>query len=438
VSAVPEFRNWGIVKPAAKNTYAADSGTGITGDYRYKYTYVNSDSGHESSASPASDVRTVANKTINLNGFTLSADPQVDKINVYRTTNAGANYYYLTQLNNTGTPTYADSTADTGLGTTEAPLYNDPPPVDFMAIEEWDGVIWGFAPNSTVLYFSNTEYYSGTGNPEESYHPDNFINLRAKIFGIRKSPNFNELWVHTSKGIYGIVPTFIDADPYRAVPRNTTLYSGTPYAIVNIYNQQWFVTEDWRVISIDSAGNISYESFNIEPDLNGANKTKIGICQGTQYRGKNKNQFRFIFPVSGVNTPNIMLAANYLQRTPPDETGVAHPVWEYHKINANTLGVVKDSAGNDILYTGTAGNLLIKQDHLTSDDGVAIDWSFELGWFRGALDETRSMIPRWIVQYFNPLGNWSFTLSTSFDFGVCQRTAREYSRMRSLHGTATG
>ena len=108
----------------------------------------------------------------------------------------------------------------------------------------------------------------------------------------------------------------------------------------------------------------------------------------------------------------------HLQRTPPDEVGAAHPVWEYHKISATAIGVVKDGDGNDALYTGTLGNLMIRQDYLSDDDGVAIDWSFELGWFRGTTDQTRSLMPRWIVQYFNPLGNWSFNLNTLFDFGV--------------------
>lgn len=648
---LPEFRNWGIVAPATKPTCALTAGT-MDGVYQYVYTYVNTASGHESSASPESDAVSPSTQGVIVTVKT-SLDPQVDKINIYRTTDQGANYFYVTQIDNdngsslvldgtddyitvpdnaafdfgsgdftlkcrfnlsvigglyevmgkwnpfanqaswaltlrtdtnkvqfsysadgtaatvvgftysawaintwhdlefcrsgnfiycfidgvaltcessnafsvtlfdstapvyigarqssaasavvarflngyidelviskgiarhtsnfslsqvatvsdsytsllmhfddvnnsvttpgmadsspngfTVTPvnhakistaewalpnatlqydlTYTDDADDTALGTTEAPLYNDPPPVPFLAAEEWDGVIWGFTVDSTIIYFSNTEYYSVNGNPEESFHPDNFINLRAKVFGIRKSPNFNELWVHTSKGIFGIVPTFIDADPYRAVPRNTTMYSGTPYAIVNIYNQQWFVTEDWRVISIDSAGNISYESFYIEPEMNGSNKTKIGICQGCQYRGGNKNQFRFIFPDSGQVVPDIMIAANYLQRTPADETGVGHPVWEYHNITANAMGVVKDATGNDILYTGN-GHDLIKQDYGTNDDGVAIDWSFELGWFRGNPDDSRTMIPRWIVQYFNPLGNWAFSLTTSFDFGL--------------------
>ena len=416
ISSAPAFRKWGITKPSSANTFAADSGTGLTGTYLYKYTYVNSVSGHESTASAASASKTVANKTINLSGLTASADPQVDKINIYRTTNGGAFYFYLTQISN-GTTTYADSTADTSLGSTEAPLYNDPPSL-FAGIEEWDGRIFGFEANSTILKFSNDEFYSLTGNPEESFHPDNYINLRAKIYAIKKSPNFNELWVHTSKGVYGIVRTEIAADAYTAQVRNSSIYGASQFCVVNIYNQQWFLTDDWRIISIDSAGNINYESYNIEPDMNLANKTRVASCQGVQYRGTNKNQFRFIYPLSGETYPNRMLACNYLQKTPPDEIGRSRSVWEYHKITTSAIGVVKNGAGDDILYSGDSDGNLKKQDVGTNDDGVAISWSFELGWFRGSANVAKSMCPRFLVQYFNPLGDYTYNLQTNFDFGA--------------------
>lgn len=416
ISSSPAFRKWGITKPSSANTFAADSGTGLTGTYLYKYTYVNSVSGHESSASPASASHVVANKTINLTGLTASTDPQVDKINIYRTTTGGAYYFYLTQINN-GTTTYADTTADTSLGSTEAPLYNDPP-ANFLGLEEWDGVIFGFEKNSTVLKFSNTEFYSLVGNPEESFHPDNFIDLRAKIFAIKKSPNFNELWVHTNKGIYGIVRTEINQDPYRAAVRNSSIYGGSQYSVVNIYNQQWFLTEDWRVVSIDSAGNINYESYNIEPDMNLANKTKLPLCQAVQYRGTNKNQFRMIYPLSGQNSPNRMLACNYLQKTPPDEIGRSRSVWEYHKLTCSAIGVVKDNSGNDILFSGDTSGNLYKQDYGIDDNGSAISWSFELGWFRGSANITKAMCPRFIVQYFNPFGDYTYNLQSNFDFGA--------------------
>lgn len=412
-------RKWGIAGPAAANTYGADSGTGLTGTYQYKYTYVNSVSGHESNASEASLARTVSNKTINLTGITASVDPQVDKINLYRTTAGGAIYFYLGQIDN-GTTTYADSISDTLLGITEAPLFNDPAP-DFVGIEEWDGRIWGFQFKSTKVQFSNDGYYTptGNGNPWEAFAIYNEIDFKAEVLGIKKSPNFNELWVHTVAGLYAVVQTYIPQDPYQAVVRNASWHSVNHFSIVNIYNQQWFLGEEGKVMSIDSAGNVGYESYYIEPDLGGGNTPMYAQkVQAAHYRGNQKNQYRLSFPLGGLTDCTRMLAANYLQRTPPDfELGRSFPVWEYHKINSSCLGVCKDSNGFEQLYTGWTDGKIYRQDHGTNDAGSAIPWSHSLGWIRAYDTAEKTALARRVIQYYNPLGTWTWSLTTSFDFG---------------------
>lgn len=411
-------RKWGITAPAAANTFAADSGTGLTGDYYYRFTYYNSTSGHESSASPLSAKHTVANKTINLSGLTASADSQVDKIRIYRTTNGGAICWYLAEISN-GTTTYADSIADTALGTTEAPLDNDPPPL-FAGIEDWDGRIWGFEKNSTRVKFSNDEYLTpaGTGNPYESFSQDNYIEFNALVYGIAKSPNFDELWVHTSKGIFACVRTEVPEDPYRPLIRNSNFWAVNHFSIVNIYNEQWFVAEEFKVLSLDSAGNLSYESYLIEPTLQQANLARLYQVQAVQYKSNSKNQYRLIYIETGKTSPNLMLAANYLLRTPPDEHGKSYSVWEYHKMNMTALGVVIDeSLGQAFLYTADANGYIYKQDTGTNDNGSAIDWSMSLGWVKSAGNPGDSSVMRRVLQYFRPLGDWSISLRTDFDFG---------------------
>lgn len=409
-------RRWGIVAPASANTFAADSGTGITGDYMYKYAYVNSTSGHISTASEASAVRTVANKTINLTGLTASADAQVDKINIYRTTNGGAIFFYLTQISN-GTTTYADSTADANLLTDEAPLYNDEAP-EFFGIEEWDGRIFGFEKNSTRVKFCNDEYYTQSGNPQESFHPDNYIEFNAKVFGIKKSPNFDELWVHTSKGIYAIKRTELDQDPYRPVIRNSNWYSINHYSIQNLYNEQWFMYEAGKYMSINSSGDVGYESYLIEPDVSSGNLTKLNTIQTANYRKGTKNQYVSNFVRSGQTTPDRLFIANHLLRTPVMETGRNYPVWEFHTIASTAIGVVVNSAGQDVLYIGTSDGKIKKCDTtITDDDGTAIDWAFSLGWMRSSQNVDKSNSPLFVLQYFNPLGSWNINLQTNFDFG---------------------
>lgn len=411
-------RKWGITGPVSANTFAADSGTGLTGDYYYRFTYYNSTSGHESTASPLSAKHTVTNKTINLSGLTASADTQVDKIRIYRTTNGGAICWYLAEINN-GTTTYADSIADAALGTTEAPLYNDPP-AKFVGIEDWDGRIWGFEKFATKVWFSNDEFYTpaGTGNPYESYHPDNYVEFNAAVFGIQKSPNFDEIWVHTSKGIFACIRTEVPEDPYRPVIRNSNFFSVNHHSIVNIYNEQWFVGEEFKVLSLDSAGNLSYESALIEPTLQNANLTKLVNIQAVQYKSQSKNQYRLIYAETGQTSPNLMLAANYLLRTPPDEHGKTYSTWEYHKIVSTAIGVVFDeSQGQAYLYTADSNGWIYKQDYGTNDNGVAIDWSHSLGWIKAIGQAGDSAMLRKVIQYFKPLGNWNINLKTDFDFG---------------------
>lgn len=409
-------RKWGITGPAAANTFAALSGTGLTGAYYYRFAYVNSTSGHISTASTASAVQNPVNQTVNLTGLTASADAQVNKINIYRTTAGGAIYYYLTQIDN-GTTTYADSTADASLGTAEAPLYNDVPP-DFFGIEEWDGRIFGFKKNSTLVYFTNDEYYTQTGNPQESVHPDNYIDFKAKVYGIKKSPNFNELWAHTSKGVYAVLRTELDQDPYRPVIRNSKWNAINHYSIQNLYTEQYFMYEAGKFMSMDSAGNVGYESYLQEPDISAGNLTKFNTMQSANYRKGTKNQYVCNFVVSGQTTATRLLVANYLMKTPVMETGRSYPVWEYHKISSTAVGVVVNSSGQDILYVGTTDGKIKKCDTSeTDDDGTAIDWAHSIGWMRSSEKVANSNMARWVVQYFNPLGSWNITLQTNMDFG---------------------
>jgi hypothetical protein len=172
-----------------------------------------------------------------------------------------------------------------------------------------------------------------------------------------------------------------------------------------------------RIVSLDSAGNVNYDSFNIEPDVTGGNLNNYQYSQAIHYRGVNKNQYRVSIPLSGQTNPTVMLSANYLQRTPYNEQFLTYPVWEYHKINSTCLAVCKDSNANDALYTGWSDGKIYLQDTGTNDNGNAIDYKMSLGWIRCADTADKTAIARRLIQYFAPLGNWNYSLQTNFDFG---------------------
>ena len=102
---------------------------------KWRYVYRNSSTKHISSASPVSlDSGAETSKQFDLTGPS-SSDTQVDKVEIYRTTDGGAIFFRVGETNNGGTWAFTDNVADLALGTLKAALEgeNDPPPVGLIA-----------------------------------------------------------------------------------------------------------------------------------------------------------------------------------------------------------------------------------------------------------------------------------------------------------------
>lgn len=416
-------RKWGITAPASAVTTGSGGAGALTGTYRYYVTYYNSATGHESNPNTTPASFTAAANIIALTNIPTSADGQVTRRRIYRTTSGGSIFFFLTEIADNATTTYNDNAADSTLSTREVPLDNDVPE-KFKFLEEWDGRIWGVpAASTTELHFSNDRYLtpSGSGLPEESFSQDNRAYLFKDVQGIKKSPNFNELWVHLQGGqIYAIRPTGDPDDPYVAQIRNSQFSSVAHSSIVNIFNEQWFIDDQARVISIDSSGRARYSSRNVEPHLTGSrgetgvNYARLKYVQAVHYKKGTKNQYRIFLAESGSTNFNRLWCANYLQLT----TDKSSPVWEKHHITGTSIGVVKDTNGQDVLYTGDANQYVQQQDTGTTFDGTAIDWLFSIGWMRTSKTPDKADILRAVKGYYNPLGTYNISMRTDFDFGM--------------------
>lgn len=418
-------RKWGIDYPSTGCSTAGGGAGALTGAYQYLVSFYNHNTGHESSVNVTPATFTASSQQVDLSSIPVSADSQVTRRRIYRTTSGGSIFYFLHEITDNTTTTYTDNNADSALGSTEGPTDNDPPN-SFLFLEEWDGRIWGVQPNSTELEFSNSKFLTptGTGLPEESFSVDNRIDVNKQIRGIKKSPNFNELWVHTSHGIIKIKPTSDPDDPY--VPEILSEDESTiaHHSIVNIFNQQWFMDENAKIKSIDSAGFIRYLSNLIEPHLVGSsdyvglNFTKLNEVQAVNYRRGTKNQYRIIATESGETFPNVMYAANYFQITPTDDSGERYPVWERHVQSTKAIAVVKNSSNQDVLYTSNDDEHVLKQDTGTNFNGSAIDWEFSIGWARTGERPVATDLIRWIKSFFNPNGDYNISMRLDFDFGT--------------------
>ncbi|MCH8135131.1 MAG: hypothetical protein IIB77_04030 [Proteobacteria bacterium] len=92
---------WGLAAPATAPTLTAGGGTGLTGQYNAKYTYlrkVGSSAVAESNPSPAATNAVVLENQSLAVGITQPADSQVTHIRLYRTLAGGATYFLDSEI----------------------------------------------------------------------------------------------------------------------------------------------------------------------------------------------------------------------------------------------------------------------------------------------------------------------------------------------------
>lgn len=153
-----EFTRHGATPPDATHTVGtAPTGTGITGDYQYKVTWVNSNL-VESDVGPVNATFTAANENIRLSSIpTAPISYGVNTRNIYRTEDGGTTFKRLVTLSDNSTTTYDDAIADSGLGV-DAPTDQGLPP-NYSAIIYHQGRLFVVDPADNLVK------YSEVGNP---------------------------------------------------------------------------------------------------------------------------------------------------------------------------------------------------------------------------------------------------------------------------------
>lgn len=102
--------------PPAAPTVAVGSSPGLTGDYRYKITFVDTDG--ETLSSSASALVQPANQSVDLSNIPIGEDGTTAR-KIYRTAAGGAVYKLVTTISDNTTTTYNDTVADGSLGAEE-------------------------------------------------------------------------------------------------------------------------------------------------------------------------------------------------------------------------------------------------------------------------------------------------------------------------------
>ena len=153
-----EFTRHGIYSPTTTPSVAtAATGSALTGDFRYKVTYVNSGA-VESDAGSATSTFTAASENIALTSIPVGpASFGVASRRIYRTKAGGSTYYRVATISDNTTTTYEDATLDASLVTEEPDDQGVPP--------NYSVVVYHLGRLFVIDPATNLVKYSEVGNP---------------------------------------------------------------------------------------------------------------------------------------------------------------------------------------------------------------------------------------------------------------------------------
>lgn len=202
-------------------------GTGMQGDYQYHFTFKNNSTGTRSNPDLTTGPRTVAD--VHRQGVLITnipqtpvsgvADPQVDKIEIWRTIGSGE-IFFKNQEVNFGVTSVTDQVADyigmaqgatSILDTEELPLDNTAPENTYEdAVGPHVGRMWW--GRDTVAGAKGRVYFSPESRAEAV---DSFTNVSTDEDPVQKLVIWNQqLWAFTEKHVYRIDG---DDEPFIAV-----------------------------------------------------------------------------------------------------------------------------------------------------------------------------------------------------------------------------
>jgi hypothetical protein len=180
-----EIEMMGYPAPSTAITFTSGAG-GLSPQYGYTwiFTYYNSSTGKESDWSPVSaSTGAATSQQFTLTLPTSSPGSSADKKRIYRTTDGGSTYYFVTDIN-IATASYVDNNADTALGV-EAPFDGDNglPPDESYCVVAFNGrLLWVDADDPYTVFVSKP--YIGSINDLEYYPSTNRLRFDHEVVGM--------------------------------------------------------------------------------------------------------------------------------------------------------------------------------------------------------------------------------------------------------------
>lgn len=356
--------------PANGPSVAAGSGTGLTGAYLYRVSFIVLDSDgnllSESPLSPPSISVTFSDDNASLTDIPLSNDTITGR-RIYRTLSGGTSYFHLMDvLDNTSTALIennADATVEllTAMPSTLEMPPGSKPGVRFKLITEWRSRLWGVADDPSLV---DTVYFSETN--QVYTFPNTVIAFPTGQYSsgvVAFAPRRNQLGLIKANGLWQIGAT---SSSTGISPNNITIsqiavnkagcVSADTVVVVND-RAYWLAKDGVWEWSDDGVQNISNQQvapwFKSDTYFN---RARFGNAFAKY--NEVRNTYELHLAAVGSSVENRWVAFNLDSRRwyGPHKTDLFTPSHAASMYDANGLPMFLVGSSAGVLYTGNSSN----------------------------------------------------------------------------------
>jgi hypothetical protein len=383
-----DWTRHGVYPPTTTMTAAtAATGNALTGAYRYKVAYVNSQS-VESDVGPITGTFTAAAENIALTGIPVA--PQsfgVSSRRIYRTENGGSTYKRLATIADNSTTSYDDAILDAALGAA-APTDQGVPP-----------------KYSAIIYHQSRMFMNDTDNPSmvwwtELNEPYTVKTTNFQIVGDATQDTVtgfgvydNSLIIYCKRSTWIYYMQSTTTTDWRLVKAKSPYGSSSPFCILDYNNRQLSVAmQEGKLVGFSalrgdtaepSATNLTIstaggetKSDRIEPDVFDMIESMVGNFSGIVYKNK---AYISVTKGAGNTTNNRVYCMDFsISRLNKEQRETWVPFTGWNAAQFTIYG------GNLYYISSTATGFVYKHDPtIYGDDGSAIDSYFWTKEFSG-------------------------------------------------------
>jgi hypothetical protein len=420
-----DWTRHGVYPPTVTFTAAtAPTGTGLTGAYSYKMSWVNSQAA-EGDVGPVSNTFTAANENIRLTSLPVA--PQsfgVSSRRLYRTEAGGTTYKRVVEIADNTTTTYDDAKADGNLGS-NAPIDKGVPP-----------------KYNTIVYHQNRLFMNDVDNPNFWWYTDlgepytvastNFLQIGDSSTDNVKAQGVydNSVFVICERSPWIVYMPDTTPGNWKVIKSKAAIGTKSPHAISNYDNKLFVpaiengkfvgfaalsgdsVEPSASLLTISSAGS-TLKSDRIEPDMFDVQESFLQNISSIVYKNKIYATFTF-------DSPNIVNNRVYVM-----DFGISNlkksqkEAWiPWTGINASQFTVYNGS----LYYISSIANGFVYKATDTgvyNDDGAAINSYYYTKEFSGFANETSYHKDwRYINMLIDTAGDYFMNLNYKVDSDV--------------------